>query len=438
MLWYCSDNGALPKVGSAGGRRGNKASDLRGRVARAGAARVAGAVSRSPRVIDVPCVTSDIYPTVLEWTGAKADRQPPLDGVSLVPLLDGKASGAAKPIGFWDHPTPGVGTPSKEWMDELLAEQKAGREPNDPKKLFADAGKIGTQVPARQVPRALRLARRVVEAAPDREPEGRGGEVGTVRPRGRSEGVARPARGRAEAGRGDEEGTDRVARVGGAEPQRRRLPGEVTSFGGAIVTCSLSVFAALLPAPAAAALPSPLAGKRPNIIFVLTDDQGYGDLSCHGNPVLKTPNLDRLHAEGVRFTDFHVSPTCSPDALGPADRPARVQERRHAHHPRARAADAQGDHARPGAARPPATRPASSASGTSATSPTDRPDNRGFDEMFIHGGGGIGQTYPGSCGDAPGNTYFDPAILHNGKFEKTEGLLHRRLLRPGARSGSSR
>ena len=53
--------------------------------------------------------------------------------------------------------------------------------------------------------------------------------------------------------------------------------------------------------------------------------------------------------------------------------------------------------------------------------PDHWPDKRGFDEMFIHGGGGIGQTYPGSCGDAPGNTYFDPAILHNGKFEKTTG-----------------
>ena len=50
-----------------------------------------------------------------------------------------------------------------------------------------------------------------------------------------------------------------------------------------------------------------------------------------------------------------------------------------------------------------------------------RPDQRGFDEVFIHGGGGIGQTYPGSCGDAPGNTYFDPTILHNGVFEKTHG-----------------
>src|SRR6185295_6269775 len=56
----------------------------------------------------------------------------------------------------------------------------------------------------------------------------------------------------------------------------------------------------------------PLAARKPNIIFLLTDDQGYGDLSCTGNPILKTPNLDRLHDEGVRFTDFHVSPTCSP------------------------------------------------------------------------------------------------------------------------------
>jgi arylsulfatase A-like enzyme len=52
--------------------------------------------------------------------------------------------------------------------------------------------------------------------------------------------------------------------------------------------------------------------RAPNIVLILADDQGYGDIPAHGNPTLKTPNLDRLHAEGVRFTDFHVSPTCSP------------------------------------------------------------------------------------------------------------------------------
>jgi arylsulfatase A-like enzyme len=51
---------------------------------------------------------------------------------------------------------------------------------------------------------------------------------------------------------------------------------------------------------------------RPNVVVVLTDDQGYGDLSCHGNPILKTPNMDAIHADAVRLTDFHVDPTCSP------------------------------------------------------------------------------------------------------------------------------
>ena len=91
-------------------------------------------------------------------------------------------------------------------------------------------------------------------------------------------------------------------------------------------------FGAALGAGALAAGPA-LAGKRPNIILILTDDQGYGDLSCHGNPILKTPNLDRLHDESVRFTDFHVSPTCAPTRSRADDRPARVPQRRHAHHP---------------------------------------------------------------------------------------------------------
>jgi arylsulfatase A-like enzyme len=52
--------------------------------------------------------------------------------------------------------------------------------------------------------------------------------------------------------------------------------------------------------------------RRPNILIVLTDDQGYGDFSCHGNPILKTPFLDRWHARSVRFTDFHSAPMCTP------------------------------------------------------------------------------------------------------------------------------
>ena len=52
--------------------------------------------------------------------------------------------------------------------------------------------------------------------------------------------------------------------------------------------------------------------EKPNVIVIVTDDQGYGDLACHGNPVVQTPNLDRLHEESIRFTDFHVAPMCTP------------------------------------------------------------------------------------------------------------------------------
>ncbi len=55
-----------------------------------------------------------------------------------------------------------------------------------------------------------------------------------------------------------------------------------------------------------------MTAQRPNVIIVMTDDQGYGDLGCHGNPVAQTPHLDRLHDESVRLTDFHVAPMCTP------------------------------------------------------------------------------------------------------------------------------
>jgi arylsulfatase A-like enzyme len=53
-------------------------------------------------------------------------------------------------------------------------------------------------------------------------------------------------------------------------------------------------------------------GSPPNILFILTDDQGYGDIERHGHPLLKTPHMNRLHDEGVRFDNFYVSPACSP------------------------------------------------------------------------------------------------------------------------------
>ena len=51
---------------------------------------------------------------------------------------------------------------------------------------------------------------------------------------------------------------------------------------------------------------------KPNVILIMTDDQGYGDLGCNGNPWLKTPNIDKLASQSVRLDDYHASPYCVP------------------------------------------------------------------------------------------------------------------------------
>ena len=163
-----------------------------------------------------------------------------------------------------------------------------------------------------------------------------------------------------------------------------------------------------------------LAGQKPNIILILTDDQGYGELGCHGNPIIRTPNLDRFHAESLRFTDFHVSPTCSPTRCS-------IMTGRHEF--RSGVTHTILERERMSLKATTIAQVLKSAGYTTGIfgkwhlgdEAPFQPGQRGFDEVFIHGAGGIGQTYPGSCGDAPGNRCFDPAILHNRVFEKTQG-----------------
>lgn len=71
------------------------------------------------------------------------------------------------------------------------------------------------------------------------------------------------------------------------------------------------------------------ADQKPNIILILADDLGYGDLGCYGNPVIRTPNLDRLAKEGMRFTQFYAQPICGPSrtALMTGCQPMRVAEK---------------------------------------------------------------------------------------------------------------
>jgi arylsulfatase A-like enzyme len=121
LLWYCSDNGAIPE-GSTGGLRGKKGTVYEGGL------RVPGLIEwpakvPQPRTTDVPCSTVDIYPTLLELAGAKATHQPPLDGISLVPLLEGRMTSRPHPLGFWDYRIAGLPMKSTELLQALASEQ---------------------------------------------------------------------------------------------------------------------------------------------------------------------------------------------------------------------------------------------------------------------------------------------------------------------------
>ena len=159
-----------------------------------------------------------------------------------------------------------------------------------------------------------------------------------------------------------------------------------------------------------------VAGKeKPNVVIVITDDQGYGDLSCHGNPILKTPNIDSLYQESIRLKDYHVAPTCSPT----------------------RAALQSGHwtnrtgvwHTIMGRSMLRENEPTIGQVFSDAGYATGmfgkwhlgdnypyRPEDRGYTEVLRHGGGGVGQTP-----DYWDNAYFDGSYWHNKTPVAVEG-----------------
>jgi len=153
----------------------------------------------------------------------------------------------------------------------------------------------------------------------------------------------------------------------------------------------------------------------PNIVLILTDDQGYGDLGCHGNDKIMTPNLDQFYKESVRFKQFHASPLCSPTR-------ASLMTGRYEHRSGVRATLGGRSLMWPDEFT---VAEIFSAAGyrTGIFGKWHLGDNyplramdRGFQECLVHGGGGIGQTP-----DAWGNTYFNPVLCHNGRWKKFEG-----------------
>ncbi len=155
---------------------------------------------------------------------------------------------------------------------------------------------------------------------------------------------------------------------------------------------------------------------RPNVIIVITDDQGHGDLSCHGNPVLKTPNLDALANASIRLTDFHVSPTCSPSRA--AFLTGRSSNRTGVWHTiMGRSLLRENEITVAELLRDSGYATGMFGKWHLGDNAPFRAEDRGFSEVYRHSGGGVGQTP-----DYWDNAYFDGHYLHNGKFVPAEGF----------------
>jgi arylsulfatase A-like enzyme len=171
---------------------------------------------------------------------------------------------------------------------------------------------------------------------------------------------------------------------------------------------------------AAALLLAPLAARaadRPSVVLVVSDDQGYGDLGAHGNPIVRTPNLDAMAKRGAALTNFYVSPVCTPTR-------ASLMTGRYNY--RTRAIDTYRGRAMMDPAEVTVAQllhEAGYATGIFGkwhlgdTYPL-RAMDKGFDEALVHRGGGIGQP-----SDPPGGEgkYTDPVLFRNGKQVATKG-----------------
>jgi arylsulfatase A-like enzyme len=167
---------------------------------------------------------------------------------------------------------------------------------------------------------------------------------------------------------------------------------------------------------AAMATEAAAAARSPNILLITTDDQGYGDLSLHGNPKLETPNLDRLAREGTQLTNFHVSPVCAPTRAslltGRYNYRTGVTD---TYLGRALMATDEQTLAELLAAA--GYRTGIFGKWHLGDNAPMRPIDQGFQQAIVHRGGGIGQP-----SDPPGGgNYLDPLLQHNGQTEQFKG-----------------
>lgn len=155
--------------------------------------------------------------------------------------------------------------------------------------------------------------------------------------------------------------------------------------------------------------------RRPNVLLIITDDQGYGDIGIHGNEMIKTPNLDSLARQSIRLTNFHTDPTCAETRS--ALMTGRYSCRVGVWHTIAGRSILRRDEK----IMPQFFKDAGYATGIFGKWHLGdqypfRPGDRGFDESLVSGGGGVGQTP-----DHWGNDYFDDTYSRNGQPEKQQG-----------------
>lgn len=155
--------------------------------------------------------------------------------------------------------------------------------------------------------------------------------------------------------------------------------------------------------------------EKPNIIIVISDDQGTGDLGCMGNPYIKTPHLDDFYKEAVRFTNYHVSTTCAPTrgALMTGRHSNRINV---FHTITGRSLLYEDEIILPQILAQNGYVNAMFGKWHLGDNYPYRPEDRGFHETVWHGGGGITQAP-----DYWGNDYFDDTYMHNGEYEKYTG-----------------
>jgi len=157
--------------------------------------------------------------------------------------------------------------------------------------------------------------------------------------------------------------------------------------------------------------------KRPNIILVMTDDQGYGDLGMHDNPIVQTPQIDQLASQSHRFTNFHVDPTCSPtrSALMSGQYSLRAGVW---HTVMGRHMLSDRHYTLPEALGDAGYNTAMIGKWHLGDNYPFRPQDQGFDHVLMHGGGGVGQAP-----DYWGNTQFDDSYFLNGETRQYDGFV---------------